>query len=151
MSISPIAQYKKPRRSPQHLRFLYCILEEISCTICISCFLLFLNLGRQKKNTSDKGVFSKKARDFVQIQINTKILFQNCAKSASVLDNTLRRTTPCLSVMKFCRFSVKCCILSSLSSSLSTVTRYSFAFGFLFRFYRVRALCLIKIIYQQCP
>ncbi len=38
LSISPIAQHKKPRRSPLRLRFLYCTLEEISCAICITYF-----------------------------------------------------------------------------------------------------------------
>ncbi len=38
MSISPIAQVKKPRCSSLHQRFLTCTLEEISCAICTSYF-----------------------------------------------------------------------------------------------------------------
>ena len=38
LSISPIAQAKKRRRSPLRLRFLACTLEEISCAICITYF-----------------------------------------------------------------------------------------------------------------
>ena len=38
LSISPIAQAKKPQRSPLRLRFLACTLEEMSCAICITYF-----------------------------------------------------------------------------------------------------------------
>ncbi len=38
LSISPIAQVKKPRCSPLHLRFLTRALEEISCAICTTYF-----------------------------------------------------------------------------------------------------------------
>ncbi len=38
LSISPIAQAKKPRCRPLHLRFLTHTLEEISCAICTSYF-----------------------------------------------------------------------------------------------------------------
>ena len=128
---------QKPRRSPQRLRFLYCILEEISCTICISCFLLFLNLGRQKKNTSDKGVFSKKARDFVQKQINTKILCQNCANLRQPLITLRGEPHPAcqlwnsvgfLSSAAFCPPYRACCqqlhVTVSLLASCSVFTEF---------------------------
>ena len=38
LAISPIMHAQKPRRSPLRLRFLSCILEEISYAICITYF-----------------------------------------------------------------------------------------------------------------
>ena len=74
-------------------------------------FLIF----RQKKNTSNKGVFSKKSSRFRTNTIDTKILF-------AVPYNAFRRTTPSLSVIKFCKLIIIYCILSSYRACVNSFT-----------------------------